>query len=178
MKKHPLTTHKLVLLSMFLALAIALGVADYFIPFPFVPGAKLGLANIVILLVLYEFGAGEAALIDLGKVFVVGLVAGRIFQMGFWMSFAGSFLSWGVMVLLKLFAKKMTIVGISAMAAIAHGFGQIVVYSLFIQSGTAFYYFPLMCLMSILTGVLVGILAERIEHTGIIAREKKQYHIE
>ena len=59
--------HKVALMAMLLALAIALGVADYYIPFPFVPGAKLGLANIVILVVLYELGIWEAGVIDLGR---------------------------------------------------------------------------------------------------------------
>ena len=77
--------HKVALMAMLLALAIALGVADYYIPFPFVPGAKLGLANIVILVVLYELGIWEAGVIDLGRVFIVSLLTGRIFQMGFFM---------------------------------------------------------------------------------------------
>lgn len=170
-----LTTHKIVLMAMFLAMAIALGIADYYIPFPFVPGAKLGLANIIIVLVLYEFGIWEAALIDLGKVFIVSLVAGRLFQMGFFMSLAGTFLSLGVMIFLKYLAKGMTIVGVSAMASIFHGLGQIVVYCLFLGNWTAFYYFPFMVLVAIATGVLIGLLAERIIKTGILAREKRQY---
>ena len=83
------SVHKIALMAMLLALAVALGVVDYYIPFPFVPGAKLGLANIVILVVLYELGIWESVLIDLGRVFIVGLVTGRFGQMGFFMPFPG-----------------------------------------------------------------------------------------
>ena len=51
---------KLVLLSIMLAIAIVVGYVESFIPIP-VPGVKLGLANVVILLLLYGgyyFGLG------------------------------------------------------------------------------------------------------------------------
>lgn len=167
--------HKVALMAMLLALAIALGVADYYIPFPFVPGAKMGLANIVILVVLYELGIWEAGVIDLGRVFIVSLLTGRIFQMGFFMSLGGAVLSFAIMVLLKLLAHKMTIIGISACASISHGFAQVLVYCLFIGNWTAFYYYPLMSLIGIATGILIGILAERIIKTKVIENQKHRY---
>jgi heptaprenyl diphosphate synthase len=170
-----LNVHKISLLAMLLALAIALGVADYFIPFPFVPGAKLGLANIIILLTLYELGIWEAALIDLGRVFIVSLITGRIFQLGFFMSLGGAVFSLLLMILLKLVAKKMTIIGISACASIGHGFAQVMVYCLVLGNWTAFYYYPLMSLIGIVTGVLIGILADRLIKTKVIERQKQRY---
>jgi heptaprenyl diphosphate synthase len=170
-----LNTHKLALLAMLLALAIALGVADYYIPFPFIPGAKLGLANIIILVALYELGIWEACLIDLGRVFIVSLITGRIFQLGFYMSLGGAVLSILVMILLKFLAKKMTIIGISACASISHGFAQVLVYCAFLGNWTAFYYYPLMSLIAIVTGVLIGILADRLIKTKVIAHQKQRY---
>ena len=169
------SVHKLALLAMLLALAVALGVADYYIPFPLVPGAKLGLANIVVLIALYELGITEAALIDLGRVFIVSLITGRLFQMGFFMSLGGAVASLGMMILLKFVARKMTIIGVSACASLTHGFAQVAVYCLFVQNLTAFYYYPVMSLIGIATGILIGILAERIILTKVIAREKEQY---
>jgi heptaprenyl diphosphate synthase len=171
-----MNTHKIALMGVLLALAIALGIADYYIPFPWVPGAKLGLANIVIVLALYEFGVKEAAFLDLGKVFLVGLLSGRIFQMGFYMSAGGTFLSLLVMILLKYLAKKMTIVGVSAEASIFHGLGQLIVYCLFIATWAPFYYFPFMALIGIATGLLVGLIASRIRATGVLAKQKALYH--
>jgi heptaprenyl diphosphate synthase len=170
-----MNTHKLALLAMLLALAIALGVADYYIPFPFIPGAKLGLANIIILVTLYELGIWEACFIDLGRVFIVSLITGRIFQLGFYMSLGGAFLSILVMILLKFLAHKMTIIGISACASISHGFAQVLVYCAFLGNWTAFYYYPLMSLIAIVTGVLIGILADRLIKTRVIERQKQRY---
>jgi heptaprenyl diphosphate synthase len=162
-------------MAMLLALAVALGVVDYYIPFPFVPGAKLGLANIVILVVLYELGIWEAAVIDLGRVFIVGLITGRFAQMGFFMSLGGAVASLLIMILLKYAARKMTIIGVSACASITHGFAQVAVYCLFVSNLTAFYYYPLMSLIAIATGILIGILAERIIATKVIERQKEHY---
>jgi heptaprenyl diphosphate synthase len=169
------SVHKIALMAMLLALAVALGVVDYYIPFPFVPGAKLGLANIVILVVLYELGIWESAVIDLGRVFIVGLITGRIGQMGFFMSLGGAVASLLVMILLKFLARKMTIIGVSACASITHGFAQVAVYCLFVQNLTAFYYYPVMSLIGIATGILIGILADRIRATKVIERQKEHY---
>ena len=160
---------------MLLALAVALGVVDYYIPFPFVPGAKLGLANIVILVALYELGIWEAAVIDIGRVFIVSLITGRFAQMGFFMSLGGALVSLLVMIMLKFLARKMTIIGVSACASLSHGFAQVAVYCLFVSNYTAFYYYPLMALIGIATGILIGILAERIIATKVIERQKEHY---
>jgi heptaprenyl diphosphate synthase len=160
---------------MMLAMALALGIAESFIDFSWLPGAKPGLANLVIIIVLYEFGIFDAALIDLGKVFIVAAVRGSLFQMGFWMSFAGSFLSLLIMVLLKYLFKKMTIVGVSAMGALFHDLGQMLVGVIFLGSWQIFYYFPFMMLIGLAMGVLIGIVANKIIQTGVIERQKKQY---
>jgi heptaprenyl diphosphate synthase len=172
--RHP-SAHKLALMAMLLALAVALGWADYYIPFPFVPGAKLGLANIVILIVLYELGIWEAAVVDLGRVFIVSLITGRFAQMGFFMSLGGAVFSFAIMVLLKFTARKMTIIGVSSCASLAHGFAQVFIYCLFVGNWTAYYYYPLMSLIGIGTGILIGILADRVMATKVIERQKRQY---
>jgi heptaprenyl diphosphate synthase len=168
--------HKMVLMAMFLAMAIALGIAESFIEISWVPGAKPGLANLVIILVLYEFGVWEAALIDLGKVFIVAAVRGTLFQMGFFMSLSGSLLSLLVMILLYYLAKKLTIIGVSAMGALFHDLGQIIVGVWYLGSWSVFYYFPFMMLIGLATGTLIGILADRVMATGVIERQKKQYN--
>lgn len=167
--------HKMVMLAMFLALALALGIAESYFEISWVPGAKPGLANLVIVMVLYEFGIWEALLIDLGKVFIVSALRGTLFQMGFFMSLSGSLLSLGVMIALYYLAKKLTIVGVSAMGAIFHDIGQILVGVWWLGSWSVFYYFPFMLLISLATGVLIGIVAEKVIQTGVIERAKKQY---
>ena len=81
-----------------LALAIAISYFESYIPM-FVPGAKPGLSNIIILLVLYIATWKEALFVVLGKVFIVSLLRGNMFDVIFFMSLTGSFLSYIVMVL-------------------------------------------------------------------------------
>ena len=53
---------KALLISVFLSLSIILQIAESFIFIPlFLPGIKLGLANIVTIIVLYVYGIKEAA---------------------------------------------------------------------------------------------------------------------
>jgi len=80
-----------------------------------------------------------------------------------------------MMILLKFAARKMTIIGVSACASITHGFAQVGVYCLFVQNVTAFYYYPLMSLIGIATGILIGILSQRIIATKVIERQKQRY---
>lgn len=57
-------TKRVCVISMLLAMAIVLNIVESFIPV-YIPGVKLGLANIVILIMLYEFQPGEALAVDL-----------------------------------------------------------------------------------------------------------------
>ena len=88
-----MNVRKMALIGILTAIAIALSVAESFIPSIGIPGVKLGLANIVILIVLYEVGILEAVLINLLRVVVTGLIRGTIFSMGFLMSLTGAVLS-------------------------------------------------------------------------------------
>ena len=68
---------KLTLLAVLLAATIVIAILESFIPSFFIPGVKLGLANIVILVALYELGIKDAILIDVIRVLVVSLVRGN-----------------------------------------------------------------------------------------------------
>jgi heptaprenyl diphosphate synthase len=168
--------HKMTLMAILLALAIAIGYVESLIP-AFLPvgGVKLGFANIIIVVVLYELGVWEAASIDLGKVLVVALLRGSFLQMGFFMSLSGAVSSLLIMVLLKLLVKPLTEVGVSAVGSMFHSFGQVAVGALFMGSGAVFYYYCYLMPIALLTGVIVGIAANRIMATKVIARQKRQY---
>ena len=81
MRRH-YSIHKIAFLSIMLALAIVLGYAESFIP-SWVPGVKLGLANLVILILLYSCPFYEAFLVSLLRVFIVALLRGSIFSDAF-----------------------------------------------------------------------------------------------
>ena len=165
--------HKMTLMAILLALAIALGIAESFIPSAWIPGLKPGFANIVICLTLYEFGIPEAAFIDLARVLVVALLRGTFLQMGFWMSFAGAMSSLIIMIIGKYVLRMLTVVGVSALGGLTHSFAQVVVGAIFMESTAVFYYYPFMMLISLATGILVGIVVDRIMATGVLEKQKK-----
>jgi len=66
---------KALLISVFLSLSIILQIAESFIFIPlFLPGIKLGLANIVTIIVLYVYGIKEAAKIGVMRIFLAGIL--------------------------------------------------------------------------------------------------------
>jgi heptaprenyl diphosphate synthase len=166
MKK--INVHKLALISLLTALAIVIAIAESFIPSIGIPGVKLGLANIVILVILYELGIVEAILVDLLRVFIVGLMRGNIVSMGFVMSITGATLSLSVMIIFYLLTKKFSIVGVSVIDSIFHVTGQVVVAMLFLESRYVLYYLPFIALSAIIAGIFVGIVARLIIKTGMI----------
>ena len=155
--------------------AIIIAILESFIPSIGIPGVKLGLANIVILIILYEIGIVEAIIVDLLRVLMVGLLRGTIVSMGFLMSLTGAVLSLGIMILLFLIVKKFSIVGVSVVGSIFHVTGQILIAMAFLGTPYIVFYLPIIGISAIITGVLVGIVAQLIIRTGVIKKQKEKY---
>ena len=168
--------HKIAITGILTAGAIVIGIIESFIPSVGIPGVKLGLANIIILITLYELGILEALFVDLARVFIVGLLRGTIFTMGFFMSLTGAILSLGIMILFYLLIKKFSIIGVSVIGALFHVFGQILVAWLFLSTPYILYYLPVIAISAIITGVFVGITANLVIRTGVIKKQKEKYN--
>lgn len=171
-----MNTHKLVLIGVLTASAIVIAILESFIPSIGIPGIKLGLANIVILITIYELGVMEAAFINILRVLIVAVVRGTLLSMGFFMSLTGAFLSFGIMVLFALTIKKFSVIGVSVIGAIFHVIGQILVAMIYLDSAYILFYLPIIALSAIITGVLVGIIAQTVIRTGIIKRQRQKYN--
>ena len=168
--------HKIAITGILTAGAIVIGIIESFIPSIGIPGVKLGLANIIILITLYELGILEALFINLARVFIVGLLRGTIFTMGFFMSLTGAIFSLGIMILLHLLTKKFSIVGVSVIGALFHVFGQILVAWLFLNTPYILFYLPVIAISAIITGVFVGIIANLVIKTKVIKKQKEKYN--
>ena len=166
---------KMALLGVLTAGAIVIAILESFIPSIGIPGVKLGLANIVILVILYELGVVEAIIVNLLRVLVVGLVRGTFLSMGFLMSLTGAVLSLGIMILFYLLIKKFSIIGVSVIGAVFHVFGQILIAMIFLGTAYIFLYLPIVAISAIITGVFVGIVAKLIINTGIIKKQREKY---
>ena len=166
---------KMALLGVLTAGAIIIAILESFIPSIGIPGVKLGLANIVILVILYELGIIEAIVVNLLRVLVVGLVRGTFLSMGFLMSLTGAILSVGIMILFYVLIKKFSIIGVSVIGSIFHVTGQILIAMLFLGTAYIFLYLPVIAISAIITGVFVGIVAQLIIKTGIIKKQREKY---
>ena len=167
---------KIALLGVLLASTIVIAIAESFIPSFTIPGIKLGFANIVILVTLYELGILEAVFINLVRVLVVSLVRGSFLSMGFFMSLTGAFLSLSVMILLKVIIKKFSIIGVSVVGALFHVFGQILIAMLYMSSIYVVFYLPIIAASAVVTGIIVGFVSRAIIKTGVIKKQREKYN--
>ena len=166
---------KMALLGVLTAGAIVIAILESFIPSVGIPGVKMGLANIVILIILYELGIVEAIIVNLLRVLVVGLVRGTFLSMGFLMSITGAVMSLGIMILFYLLIKKFSIIGVSVIGSLFHITGQLLIAMLFLGTGYIFLYLPIIAISAIITGVFVGIVAQLIIKTGVIKKQREKY---
>ena len=153
-------TKRLVTLSIFLSISIVLSIVESFIPSISVPGAKLGLANIMTLVILNLYGEKDAFLIVILRIFLVALLRGTIGAPAFFLSLSGGFLAYFMMVLfnkLKIFS----IVGVSIMGSLGHSLGQVLMAMIILSLPELVYYFPLLFLIAVPTGIFTGFVAKK-----------------
>ena len=143
--------------AMFLAIAIVLSYLESFIPL-FVPGFKLGLSNVIIMIMLYEFKWYEALFVTLFKIIIVSIIIGTLLNPVFFMSFVGGLLAYLIMLILSRI-KFFSIIGVSVCGAIFHSLGQIIVAIIIIDLGAVIYFLPFIGLISLGSGILSGLIA-------------------
>ena len=149
-------TKRIAVTGLLVALAMILSYVESLIPpFAAVPGMKLGLTNLVVLVALLCMNAGYAFAINVVRIVLVGITFGNLFSMIY--SLAGGLLSFLVMLLLKR-SGKFGPVGISAAGGVAHNFGQILVAMFVLETGKLIYYLPFLCLSGTAAGLAVGLL--------------------
>ena len=147
---------KVSLIAMFSAFAIMISYIETFIPSIGIPGVKLGLANIVIVLAIYVLDVKYAIVIDIVRILVVGFMFGNLFSI--WFALGGAFLSILVMALLKkLF--DLSIITISIFGGIFHNIGQLIIASFVVSSYSVMYYLPVLLIAGFVCGCIIGILA-------------------
>ena len=170
-----MNVRRIALLGILTAGAVIIGIIESFIPSIGIPGVKLGLANIIILITLYELGIIEALFVNLARVFLVGILRGNIFTMPFFMSLAGAILSLSIMILFNLLVKKFSVVGVSVIGSFFHVTAQVLVALAFVGTGYILFYLPILAISAILTGVFVGITAQLVINTKVIKKQREKY---
>lgn len=154
MKKH------IAYLGLLLTLALILSYVELLIPmFVAIPGVKLGLANLVVLICLYIYPAKYAFFISGMRVVLAGLLFGTMFSIMY--SLAGAVLSFVVMILAKK-VFKLGILGVSILGGVFHNVGQLLIAITVVSNYRIGYLFPYLLLSGILTGAIIGFIANAV----------------
>lgn len=149
---------RIAFIGMLTAYAMILSYIESLIPFFFgIPGMKLGLANLAVVISLYLLDEKAAVLINGIRIFLSGVLFSNLFAIGY--SLFGAIFSFAVMLLLKRFG-QFSVLGVSVAGGVFHNVGQIIMAVLVFKSLAVVYYLPPLILCGIITGAGIGLLSE------------------
>ncbi|MFC4804014.1 Gx transporter family protein [Filifactor villosus] len=153
-------TKKLIFLGLMIAYSLILHLVESTMPgLHFIaPGAKLGLTNIITVVLLYSVSRKEAFTVLLMRILLGSVFAGSFSS--FLYSLSGGVFSFMTMVLMQNLEKyEISILGVSVMGALAFNIGQLIMAGLIIRNMSIIVYFPAMAAVSVATGTFVGLVA-------------------
>ena len=149
--------NKMIFISLLVSIGLALSVLESAIPLPIaMPGAKLGLSNMVVLVTIVVFGFKDGIKVSMLKSAVLMLITGSISS--FIYSLSGAILSCIVMfIIYRYFSRNFSLIGVSIFGALAHNFAQVSVASAMMNNARIYSYLPFLMLLSLFTGYFVGL---------------------
>ena len=154
---YALRTKRLALSAILVTLAMIFSYIEALFPLPVpIPGVKLGLANLVIIIAIYRLSFKYAFTINCVRIFVAGLLFTGLFGMMY--SFAGGILSIVVMYLLYR-TGWFSMVGISMAGGVAHNLGQLITACIIMSNIRLMSYFAVLLFSGMVSGILIGIVA-------------------
>lgn len=143
--------------GLFTALALIFSYVESLIPFHIgIPGVKLGLANLIIVIALYKMQVKQVYLLAITRVVLAGFMFGNLFSIIY--SLAGGLLSLTVMWFLKK-NDGFSVIGISVAGGVFHNIGQLVIAMFVVESLDLVYYVPVLLMAGLITGLIIGITA-------------------
>ena len=152
--------NKVAYFGLFTALALIFSYVETLIPFNFgIPGIKLGLANLLIVIILYSSGWKEALLLSVVRIVLAGFFFGNLFSILY--SLAGAALSMTVMTLM-LKKTSFSLIGVSVAGGVSHNIGQLIIAMLIVQNASVFVYAPALLVAGVAAGVVIGGLTNEI----------------
>lgn len=152
--------NKVAVFGVFTSLAQILSYVELLIPINFgIPGMKLGLANLLVVILLYKGCPRDALLLSVIRILLSGLIFGNMFSIFY--SLGGGLLSLAVMVFLKK-TGQFTVAGISIGGGASHNVGQLLVAMFVVQTYQVGYYLPVLLIAGVITGAVIGILSAEV----------------
>jgi heptaprenyl diphosphate synthase len=157
MSKRKISTKKIALLGMFVAVAMIFSYIETFIPVSYaVPGIKLGLANMITIIVMYNMDVKSAWAVSVLRIILSSLLFGNLSLMAY--SLAGGIISLTVMTIFHKI-KFFKMAGVSILGAVSHNLGQIIVAAFVVKNKSVIFYIPPLIISGVAAGVCVGIAA-------------------
>ncbi len=152
-----MNNRKLVTMALFITAAMMLSYIESLFPFFFgVPGMKLGLANLAVVMALYLYGWREALMVNVLRILLTGLLFGNMFSVLF--SLSGALVSFICM----LSARKLglSLYGVSMAGGVSHNAGQLLTAAYVVHTVEIGYYAPFLLAAGLGTGFLIGVLGK------------------
>ncbi|NPV80144.1 MAG: Gx transporter family protein [Firmicutes bacterium] len=151
---------RLTSIAILISCSLILYLVEAMIPVPLpVPGAKLGLANVVTLISIVLLRPYDALLVVAVRCLLGSLLSGNLAS--FWFSIAGSTLATIVMsIAFSRFNSYLSLAGISVLGGVFHNIGQLFVAAIMVQSFGIYFYLPFLIIAGVISGYLVGLIAQ------------------
>ena len=147
----------LVTMALFTAMALTIFVIEAQIPVPIpIPGVKLGLSNVITLIILLQYRPRDAAAVLLLRILLGSIYTGRLVAMFY--SLCGGFLCFGGMALLCWLLHKKQVWFISIIGAVLHNIGQILVAMLVLQTAALGWYLLVLWVSGLVSGAIIGVI--------------------
>lgn len=147
--------------SMFLSLGLILqAVEAMYLPAIPIPGIKLGLANLVTLLMLFYFTPAEITAHTIARLLLASLILGGFLSPAFYFSATGALLSLlAILISHKALYPKISLVGLSLIGATFHNIGQLTVAFWLVKTTAVYLQLPILLIASIPMGLIIGLAA-------------------
>ena len=150
-------TKTIALLSIYIAIAFLFGYIESLFPLPVpFPGMKLGLANLVIVLALYQLSLPSVLLISVLRNLLNAFTFGSMFS--FLYSLTGSIASLLIMYIVK--KTQLSRISVSCVGGIVHNIGQFVIADCLVGPSAVLPYLPFLYFAGFAAGILIGVLAD------------------
>ncbi|MCD4817150.1 MAG: Gx transporter family protein [Candidatus Cloacimonetes bacterium] len=154
---------KIIIIAFFTAFAATLYLAENLIPRP-LPFLKFGLANIVVLILLFQKKTGIAFIVGISKTIIGGFLSGTLFNPSTVFSLVGTLGSLLVMIFFLKFHIGFSLIGISILGAVTHNICQIFsVRLILIRDDSIYYLIPMLIIIGLVTGFVTGYFANMLK---------------
>ncbi len=160
MAEGPLSrTKRLTLMAVLTAMALGIFILEAQLPSPVpIPGVKLGLAKSITLTAMLILGRREAGIVLLARILLGAVFAGSPSTLLF--SAVGGTFAYLCMCLLTALIPEKRLWVTSAISAVAHNAGQLLVSILLVRTPELWVYAPILAASGVITGVFTGLAAQ------------------